>query len=98
METLITYNMNKDDLIQAMNEIRETEIESKIYNKFYNVIVGTNVVADIHKVSEKTVLNYVNDGLIDCEPRTGKKYFFRLSYVLKIDFVQLKKQLRRKTA
>ena len=97
METIITYNMNKSDLIEALHEVQSSEIESKILNKFYNVLVGTNVVAEIHNVSEKTVLNYVNDGLIECEPRTGKKFQFRLSHVLKIDFGQLKRQLRRKT-
>lgn len=96
METVITYNVSKKELIEAMHEMQATEIEDKILNKFYNVIVGTNVVAEIHKVSEKTVLNYVNDGLIEHEPRVGKIYKFRLSQVLRIDFGQLKKQLRRK--
>lgn len=96
METIITYNVNKSELIEAIHDIQAAEIESKILNKFYNVIVGTSVVAKIHNVSEKTVLNYVDDGLLECEPRTGKKYQFRLSQILKVDFGQLKKQLRRK--
>jgi len=98
METVITYNVSKKELIEAMHEMQATEIESKILNKFYNVIVGTSVVAEIHNVSEKTVLNYVSDGLIEHEPRTGKNFKFRLSQVLRIDFPELKKRLRRKIA
>jgi|GEM_PF-6133134 len=50
----------------------------------------------IHNVSPQTVRNYINDGLISPELRTieNGKFNFRLSYVLTLDFSELKRKLK----
>ena len=91
-------------LIQMSQKDFETAIENrmtKVYSdkfisRFENVIVNTKDVAKIHSVSEQTVLNYINDGLVTPEVKTkeNQHHRFRLSYVLDLDFRELQKQLR----
>ena len=67
-------------------------------SRFDNVLVGTNDVANMHSVNPRTVMNYINDGLIMPEVKLGEKdhHVFRLSYALTLDFKELQRQLRAK--
>lgn len=64
-------------------------------NRFENVMVGVKDVAHIHGVSGATVTNYINDGAIIPEIKLSENEHpkFRLSYVLTLDFQELKKDL-----
>lgn len=68
-------------------------------NRYSNVLVGTSDVAHIHAVNERTVLNYIKDGLIVPEEKVSENdhHRFRLSDVLMLDFKELRKQLRART-
>ena len=94
-EAEITYKVNKEDLKGALNDTIAEMVEASVLNKFYNVMVSVKTVAEIHGVSEKTVFNYIKDGMIEPEPRVKNgKVQFRLSYALQLDFSLLRKQLR----
>jgi predicted transcriptional regulator len=100
MERMIVYQMTPEDL-RAFFEEEYAKKEAnasrdELLKRFEGKFVGVNEVATLHGVSRQTVRNYVNDGLITPELRTieGGKYMFRLSYVLTVDFEELKKRLR----
>lgn len=67
-------------------------------NRYDNVLIGTNEVANMHSVNPRTVLNYIADGLIQPETKLGENdhHLFRMSYALTLDFKALQKQLRAK--
>lgn len=79
----------------ANEEYASLKIESFL-NRFSNVLVGTNEVANMHSVNPRTVLNYIQDGLIIPEVKLGDNdhHQFRLSYALTLDFKDLQKKLR----
>lgn len=80
------------------DEVAKAQFKAML-NKFSNVLVGTKDVAKFHNVNERTVLNYINDGLLIPEEKVSENdhHRFRLSDVLMIDFKELKKQLRART-
>jgi hypothetical protein len=67
-------------------------------SRFDNVLVGTKDIANFHNVNERTVLNYIKDGLIMPEVKLGENDHpkFRASYMLTLDFKELQKKLRAK--
>lgn len=77
------------------NNMAKTAVDS-FCKRFSNTLVTPEDVAKIHNVSIATVYNYCKDGLILPEHREKDycAYRFRLSEVLKIDFTELKKQLK----
>jgi hypothetical protein len=102
MERTILYQLTPEDLRAFLaEEVAKKEINAsrnELLKRFENRFVGVHEVSVIHGVSRATVINYVNDGLIEPEVRTVEngKYHFRLSYILTLDFNELKKQLNRK--
>lgn len=79
--------------------INEEYAEMKVkgfLNRYDNVLIGTNEVANMHSVNPRTVLNYIADGLIYPEEKLGENdhHLFRLSYALTLDFKDLQKKLR----
>lgn len=94
--TLIMAAYN--DLQKLLNE-EYADIKLRAFlNRFDNVLVGTNEVANMHAVNPRTVLNYIADGLIQPEVKLGENdhHQFRLSYALTLDFKDLQKKLRAK--
>lgn len=96
MKALTIYQMDAEELAKFFNKEMKQEAIDSFCNKFTNTLVTPKEVALIHNVCEATVINYCKDGLIKAEPRNGKNchYKFRLSEVLKMDFTELKKQLK----
>lgn len=89
---------DKADMLEAFRyEVSKIKHEAFL-NRFEQTIVNTKDVAKIHNVCEKTVINYINDGLIVPEMKIndGEHHRFRLSYVLTLDFKELQKDLRAK--
>lgn len=64
--------------------------------KYRQTMVSVSWVAELHSVSRATVINYINDGLIEPEVREveGGKYRFRADYAILLDFKELKEQLK----
>lgn len=95
--TLIMADL--EDLQKLISdEVAKAKFQAML-NRYSNVLVGTQDVAHIHAVNERTVLNYIKDGLIVPEEKVSENdhHRFRLSDVLMLDFKDLRKQLRAKT-
>lgn len=92
----ILIQANYEDLQKIINtEIANIKLEAYL-NRFENVLVKVSDIAHIHNVSTTTVRNYIKDGLISSEMQVqdSDNLQFRLSYVLTLDFKELRKQLR----
>ena len=94
----IFYKLNDSDFEKVLDKKLSTILLTSFLNKFENVLVGTKDVAKFHSVNERTVLNYINDGLIVPEVKLGENdhHQFRLSYALTLDFKELQRRLRAK--
>lgn len=95
--TLIMADL--DDLQKLISdEVAKAKFQAML-NRYSNILVGTKDVAKFHNVNERTVLNYIDDGLIVPEEKVSENdhHRFRLSDVLMLDFKDLRKQLRAKT-
>lgn len=94
--TLIMASL--DDLQKFIDDNMVTAKYKAMLSRFDNVLVGTKDIAKFHSVNERTVLNYIKDGLIMPEVKLGENDHpkFRLSYALTIDFKELQKKLRAK--
>jgi hypothetical protein len=91
--------MTPDDLRIFLKEEftkKDECVLSDFLKKFDNTFVGISEAAAIGQVSGQTVRNYIKDGLMEPEVRTieNGKYRFRLSYILNLDFKELKNQLK----
>ena len=87
--------VNREDLKAIIQEEIAENATERVYSRFENSFVSPKEVATIHNVSYSTVLRYIDDGLLVPEPRNFKESIrFRLDYILKIDFRQLKQQLK----
>lgn len=94
----VLIQANYEDLQKLLNnELAELKLKAFL-SQFDNVLVGTKDVAKFHSVNERTVLNYIKDGLIIPEVKLGENdhHQFRLSYALTLDFKELQKKLRAK--
>ncbi|MDR0682040.1 MAG: hypothetical protein LBG15_09375 [Dysgonamonadaceae bacterium] len=100
MERTIVYQITPEDLRSFFLEEVAKKERDALLKRYENVLVGAREVAAIHRVSPATVRNYIKDGLIEPELRTVEngKYQFRLSYVLTLDFDELKEQLNNRKA
>jgi hypothetical protein len=88
------YQLSKDDLDNILAKQNIEFAKRELLSRFRDTIVGIKTVAEIHKVSEKTVRNYINDGFIQPLQRDtlNSPMKFRLSKVLEFDFIEFKKQ------
>jgi len=87
--------VNREDLKAIIQEEIAENATERVYSRFENSFVSPKEVAMIHNVSYSTVLRYIDDGLLVPEDRKTKEGIrFRLDYILKIDFRQLKQQLK----
>lgn len=94
----IFYKLNDSDFEKVLDKKLSNILQTSFLNKFDNVLVGTKDVAKFHSLNERTVLNYIKDGLIVPEIKIGENdhHQFRLSYVLTLDFNDLRKKLTAK--
>lgn len=97
-QTEINYKLNQQDFQKAIREELSDIALKAFLNRYDNVLVGTNEVANMHNINPRTVMNYIKDGLIVPEMKIGDNdhHQFRLSYALTLDFKELQKQLRAK--
>jgi len=94
------YQIDAEEMAKFFNHTMEQKAIDSFCKRFSNTLVTPEDVAKFHNVSVATVINYCKDGLIIPEHREKNfcHYKFRLSEVLKMDFSELKKQLKiRKT-
>jgi AmiR/NasT family two-component response regulator len=102
MERTIVYQVTSEDLkIFLIEEMAKKDLNAsldELLKKHKDTFVGVSEAATILKVHPMTVRNYIKDGLIEPEVRTVEKgnYKFRLSYLLTLDYSQLKQQLKTK--
>lgn len=85
MGSKIIYEMSKNDLTEALQEIITSEIEERVYNRFSNRIVSASVVCEILGITRPTLYEYIKDGRIQPIDSEGKNYKFDLSDILKTD-------------
>lgn len=97
-QTEINYKLNENDFREAIKKELSGLALQLFLNRFDNVLVGTKDIAKFHNVNERTVLNYIKDGLIVPEVKLGENDHpkFRASYMLTLDFKELQKKLRAK--
>jgi transcriptional antiterminator len=97
MEKSVTYHIDGSDLRAFLNE-EARRLKSDELDRFRQTFVSVTWVAQLHGISKATVINYINDGLIEPEVRTVKngKYMFRANYAINLDFPKLKIQLLNK--
>ncbi|WP_106832192.1 hypothetical protein [Parabacteroides pacaensis] len=88
--------MTKADLHEFVADIEEKKAKAEAYDKFYNILVPISWIETVHKVNAVTVRRYIERGLIIPEERQSRTehYKFRLSYVLRLDFHKLRRQLK----
>lgn len=91
-QTIIYHVLSDESLDKKLKEILLTKEESLI-ERYHGVIIPSSWVAKIHNISERTVCNYVQRGLLPVVERTSSKgnYQFRLSDILRTDFDKLRK-------
>ena len=89
-------HLSPEELKKFLDENIAQERLRAFINRFEGVLIDTAMLAKIHRVNPRTVLNYVNDGLIEPEDRVFDNDHprFRLSYALTLDFKELRRQLR----
>jgi hypothetical protein len=107
METITLINV---DELSALLKKHHAEIKSDLEcsllsdlvidgfcNRFQNVFISPDVVAQMYGICTVTVIAYIKDGIIAAE-QTKKygKYHIRLSDALRFDFKEMRRQLRRK--
>jgi hypothetical protein len=87
-----------EDLQKLIDDNLAIAKYKEMLSRFDNVLVGTKDIANFHNVNERTVLNYIKDGLIMPEVKLGENDHpkFRASYMLTLDFKELQKKLRAK--
>ena len=92
METQITYSLTREDLKIVMDEVMRNKFEDALINKFSCSYVSVQAASEIHNVGRKTVMRYYEEGYLSAAPERGKRnaLMFRLSDVLRWDFVQMK--------
>ena len=78
----LTYKMSAEDLKKAIRDELKEQVEEKVYNRFYSILVDCKTTATILNISQSSVTRYINDGILTPEPGTKK---FRLSSILKTD-------------
>ncbi len=97
-QSYTVIQISPEDLQKFLdNHLSETRLKAFL-NRFDNVLIGTNEVANMHNVNKQTVLNYISDGLIVPEVKLSENDHprFRLSYALTLDFKELQRKLRAK--
>jgi len=90
MKSEITYKLDADDLTKVLRDELSELQRTAVLGQFSGRLVSVDTVAEIHDVNRATVLKYVKAGLIECQ-HIAKLYKFQLSYILGINFHDLKK-------
>ena len=95
MTSATVYQIDERDLNTFLAEAAKRAGLNTL-EKHRQTMVGVSWVAELHRVSRATVINYINDGLIEPEVREveGGKYRFRADYAISLDFKELKEQLK----
>jgi hypothetical protein len=93
MEMVTLIQAKQSDLEEVIRNVMTGDMVD--CRKFNNIFVSPEVVATMHGVNKLTVINYINDGLIEVEPHQPREsYRIQLSHALKLDFKELRKNLK----
>lgn len=96
MTPTIIYQANAQDLKEAIIEPLRREVIAEQKAKLNNTLIDVETLAKIHGVHPDTVYNYLKTGDIICEPRLPNgKCLFRLGNAIEIDFLQLRRNLKK---
>lgn len=91
----IIYEVTEDTLTRVINTTLDSLNEQKIYNRFEGVLINSSAVCQILGISTVTMHKYIKAGALLPEPRVGSQDLrFRLSEILKIDLLELRRKLR----
>ncbi len=91
MQAKITYELTETDLRKVLaTELADLQ-KSAVLGQFAGRLVGADTVAEIHDVHRDTVIKYAKTGLLEHQ-HTARLYKFQLSYILSINFHDLRKQ------
>lgn len=95
MTETTVYQLNAEDFKKAIREVISEEIKEGVYNRFEAILVDSKAACSILQMSDRTLFQYIKDGYLETEPRpAGGDMKFRLSYLLRIDVVSLRKMKR----
>ena len=90
MQAEITYKLSETDLSKVLDEKLNSLARAAAFGQFTGRLVSADTVAEIHDVHRDTVLKYAKAGLLECQ-HTARLYKFQLSYILNINFHDLRK-------
>jgi len=90
MKHLTIFQLDEADFKKVITDELANLQKAAILGQFAGRLVSVDTVAEIHGIHRDTVLRYAKAGLIEYE-QTGKLYKFQLSYILNINFHDLKK-------
>jgi hypothetical protein len=91
------YIINKKDLTEVFKETMNDTLIDGFCNRFAGVMLLPQEVAKIHSVNKQTVISYIKDGLIEAEQeKKYGEYHIRMSDALRLDFKELRKNLKLK--
>lgn len=94
MTSEIIYRLNEADFQKVIKESLEDLQKTAILGRFADRLISADTVADIHNMHRDTVIRYAKAGLIEHQ-HTERLYKFQLSYVLALNFHDLKKQFHK---
>ena len=93
MKIQTIYQLEEADFKKVITEELAELQKAAILGQFAGRLVSVDTVAEIHDIHRDTVLRYAKAGLLDYQ-QTGKLYKFQLSYILEINFHDIKKKAK----
>lgn len=91
MKIQTIYQLDEEDFDKVLERKLSDLSQKAAFARFENTLVSVDTVAEIHGIHRDTVLSYAKSGLIECQ-HIGKLWKFQLSYVLSLNFHDLKKR------
>ena len=85
MEGKIIFEVGKDDMKKAFQEVLTDTLNESFYKQFSNILISTKAACEILGLSHSTLLTYVKEGRIKPVNETERYHKFDLSDVLKAD-------------
>lgn len=91
MKIQTIYQLDEADFSKVIADKLAELQKGTILGQFAGRLVSVDTVAEIHDIHRDTVLRYAKAGLLEYQ-QTGKLYKFQLSYILSLNFHDLKKR------
>jgi hypothetical protein len=91
------FVIGKQELEEVIQGTFEHTVLDGFCNRFRGVMLSPEEVAKIHGVHKSTVIGYIHDGAIEAERnKEYGAYHIRLSDALRLDFKELRRNLKLK--